>query len=192
MAEAEKACPHSSSVTAFTFRVETPWTPGPAPPAGGQAPISARPAASACSDRWWRSNSSVEKRPSRVLRHPQLELADPGDQGAAVVARAVAEPAGAALALGGAERVRHLGLRHLLQHRAHDLAPPVGVAFQQLLGGGDGKLSLGDGHGGAPRSWRRQTPPACHDRLPSGQFAEPPARYPPSCGPTRRPWPGTP
>src|SRR3954449_7727093 len=35
------------------------------------------------------------------------------------------------------------------------------------------------GHGGAPaRSWRRQTPPACHDQPPSSQFAEPPARYP--------------
>ena len=86
--------------------------------------------------------------PVPVLRHPQLELADPGDQGAAVVARAVAEPAGAALALGGAERVGHLGLQHLLQHRAHDLAQPVGVALQQLLDGGDGRLSLGHGHGG--------------------------------------------
>ena len=41
IAEAEKACPHSSSVTAFTLRVDTPWTY-----------ISARVATSACSERW--------------------------------------------------------------------------------------------------------------------------------------------
>jgi hypothetical protein len=56
-----------------------------------------------------------------ILRHPQLQLAHPGDQGAAVVARPVAEPAGAAFALGGAKRLGHLGLQHLLEHRAHEL-----------------------------------------------------------------------
>jgi hypothetical protein len=41
IAEAEKASPQSSSVIAFTFRVDTPCTY-----------ISARLATSACSDRW--------------------------------------------------------------------------------------------------------------------------------------------
>jgi hypothetical protein len=41
MEEAEKAWPHSSSVIAFTFRVETPCTY-----------ISASVATSACSERW--------------------------------------------------------------------------------------------------------------------------------------------
>ena len=41
MAEAEKAWPHSSSVIALTFRVETPCTY-----------ISASVATSACSERW--------------------------------------------------------------------------------------------------------------------------------------------
>ena len=54
MALAEKAWPQSSSVIAFTFRVETPWTY-----------ISARLETSACSERWYRAKSSVEKRPSR-------------------------------------------------------------------------------------------------------------------------------
>jgi hypothetical protein len=39
--EAEKAWPHSSSVIALTFRVDTPWTY-----------ISAKVATSACSERW--------------------------------------------------------------------------------------------------------------------------------------------
>jgi len=51
---AENVCPHSSSVIALTLRVETPWTY-----------ISANALTSAFSDRWYRSNSSVEKRPSR-------------------------------------------------------------------------------------------------------------------------------
>jgi hypothetical protein len=41
IAEAEKACPHSSSVIAFTFRVDTPCTY-----------ISASAATNAFSDRW--------------------------------------------------------------------------------------------------------------------------------------------
>jgi hypothetical protein len=52
--EAEKLWPHSSSVMAFTFRVETPCTY-----------ISASAANSARSERWKRSNSSVENRPVR-------------------------------------------------------------------------------------------------------------------------------
>ena len=57
-----------------------------------------------------------------ILRHPQLELAHPGDERAGVVAGAVAEPGGRALALLGPERVGHLGFQHLLHHRPNDLA----------------------------------------------------------------------
>src|SRR5213080_1259180 len=52
--EAEKLWPHSSSVIALTLRVETPCTY-----------ISANAATSARSERWYRSNNSVEKRPAR-------------------------------------------------------------------------------------------------------------------------------
>jgi hypothetical protein len=54
IAEAEKLWPHSSSVIALTLRVETPCTY-----------ISASAATSARSERWYRSNSSVENRPVR-------------------------------------------------------------------------------------------------------------------------------
>jgi hypothetical protein len=56
-----------------------------------------------------------------VLGHPQLQLADAGHQRARVGARAIAAPGLAPLALRGAERVRHLGLQHLLERGAHDL-----------------------------------------------------------------------
>jgi hypothetical protein len=52
--EAEKPWPHNASVTAFTFRVETPC-----------AYISARAPTKAFSERWQRANSSVENRPNR-------------------------------------------------------------------------------------------------------------------------------
>jgi hypothetical protein len=51
-----------------------------------------------------------------VLRHPQLQLADPGDQRAAVIAAPVAEPHRGPLALLGAKRLRHLRFQQLLQH----------------------------------------------------------------------------
>ena len=51
---AENVCPHSSSVTVLTLRVETPCTY-----------ISASALTNAFSDRRNRSNSSVENRPSR-------------------------------------------------------------------------------------------------------------------------------
>jgi len=54
IAEAEKLCPHSSSVIAFTLRVETPCTY-----------ISASAATKAFSLRWKRSNSAVENSPLR-------------------------------------------------------------------------------------------------------------------------------
>jgi hypothetical protein len=86
--------------------------------------------------------------PVAVLRHAQLELADAGDEGAGVVAGAVAEPGCGALALLGPERVCHLGFQHLLHDGAHDLAQPVGALGEKLVDGGDRRLSLTLGHGG--------------------------------------------
>lgn len=54
MAEAEKLCPQSSSVIAFTLRVETPWMY-----------ISAKAETRAFSLRWKRSNNDVENSPLR-------------------------------------------------------------------------------------------------------------------------------
>ena len=83
-----------------------------------------------------------------ILRHTQLELADPGDERAGVIAGAVAEPRGCPLALPGAERVRHLGFQHLLHHRANNLAQPVRARGEKLFDGCDCRLTLGLGHGG--------------------------------------------
>ena len=72
-----------------------------------------------------------------VLRHPQLELADTGDERARVVAGAVAEPGLRALALLGPERVGHLGFEHLLHHGAHDLAQAVRLCRDQVFDDGE-------------------------------------------------------
>ena len=47
-----------------------------------------------------------------VLRNPELKLADPRDQGAAVMAGAVAEPLRCALAPRSAKRLLHLGFEN--------------------------------------------------------------------------------
>ena len=85
-----------------------------------------------------------------VLRHAQLELADPGDEGAAVIARAIAQARCGALTLLGLEDVGHLGFEDLLHDGAHDLAQPVRVVAQKVLDGGSSRFILGGGHGGAP------------------------------------------
>ena len=62
-----------------------------------------------------------------VLRNPELQLADTGDKGAAVITRAVAKPLRCALALRSAKRLVHLGLEHLLHHRTdHFVQTPPG------------------------------------------------------------------
>ena len=86
--------------------------------------------------------------PIPVLRHAQLELANPRDERAGVVAGAVADPGGRALALPGAQRIRHLGFQHLLHDRADDLTQPVRALGEKLVDGGDRRLSFGLGHGG--------------------------------------------
>jgi len=72
-----------------------------------------------------------------ILRHPQLELTDPGHKRAGVVAGAVAEPGGRALALLGPERVGHLGFQYLLHHRSNDLAQPIWALREKLVDGDD-------------------------------------------------------
>jgi hypothetical protein len=83
-----------------------------------------------------------------ILRHAQLELADPGHERAGVVAGAVAEPGAGALALPGAEHVRHLGFQHLLYDRANEFTQPVRAPGEKLFDGGNRRLTLGLGHGG--------------------------------------------
>jgi hypothetical protein len=91
-------------VIAFTLRVETPWMY-----------ISANADTSAFSLLWKRSKSAVEKLPAAIARDPQLDLAHPGDQTAAVVARPVAAAPLATLSRPDSEQVRHLRLQDLLE-----------------------------------------------------------------------------
>ena len=105
-----------------------------------------------------------------ILRHAQFELADPGDQGAGIIAGAIADPRRGPLALLGRERVGHFGFQHLLHHRPDDLTQPIGALQEQLIDGGDRGLSFILGHGGVPlRESVTSTSPACHDRLPALQ-----------------------
>jgi hypothetical protein len=57
-----------------------------------------------------------------ILWHSELKLADAADEGAAIIAGAIANPFRCAFALGGTTRIGHLGFEHLLHHVAHDLA----------------------------------------------------------------------
>jgi hypothetical protein len=88
--------------------------------------------------------------PLPILRHPQLQLADPGDQRAIVIARAVAEPLRRALALGRAQGLVHLGFQHLLQHRAYHRAQAIGAFGKKRLDCGAGRSIVNLGHGGIP------------------------------------------
>lgn len=85
-----------------------------------------------------------------VLRHPQLEFADAGHQGAWIVAGAIAETFRRALALRRAQGIAHLGFEHLLQHHTHHLPPSIGVLQQKVFDGVARKLSFFLGHGGIP------------------------------------------
>lgn len=78
----------------------------------------------------------AETAEAEKLWPPQLELADTGDQGAAVGARVVAEAGCGALALCGLAGIGHPGFEHRLHHGMYDLAQAVGVAAQKLDGSG--------------------------------------------------------
>ena len=68
------------------------------------------------------------ERPGEIASEARPPAGPPmvaSDESARVVAGAVAEPSGRALALLGPDRVGHLGFQHLLHHRANDLAQPI-------------------------------------------------------------------
>jgi hypothetical protein len=98
-----KACPHSSSVIAFTLRVDTPCTY-----------ISTKADTSAFSLRWKRSNNAVENcaNRSRGIRSSILptRVINPF-----VISGAISQPLATALSRRGAEKVRHLGLENLIE-----------------------------------------------------------------------------
>ncbi|BCH05295.1 hypothetical protein MesoLj131b_72940 (plasmid) [Mesorhizobium sp. 131-2-5] len=85
-----------------------------------------------------------------VLRNPQFKLADPRDKGTAIVTRAIAETLRCAFALRGAQSLIHLGLEHLLHHRADHLVQAIRVRKQNVFDGSAGGLTFCLGHGGVP------------------------------------------
>lgn len=92
-----------------------------------------------------------------VLGHPQLQLAHPSHQRAAVVTAAVAQPVGRAFAFAGPQGLVHLGLQHLLQQRLHEWFERVffGQETQQFLfcHGNSLIIPLGAGHGASFVRW---------------------------------------
>jgi hypothetical protein len=113
MAEAEKASPHTSSVIDLAGRDALHVHLGQRRRQGLFGALVAF-------EQLGREQSIA------ILRHSKLELAHPGDEGAGVIAGAVAEPSGPPIAFFGAKRVGHLGFLHLLHHRANNLAQAVG------------------------------------------------------------------
>ena len=104
IAEAEKLCPQSSSAIALTLRVDTPCTY-----------ISARAATNAFSRHWKRSKSAVENSPLRSRGTRKLNLADAPDQPPAVIACAVSGAGLSTLPAARPQKLRHLGLKNLVQ-----------------------------------------------------------------------------
>ena len=99
-----------------------------------------------------------------VLRHSELQLADPGDQGAIVVAAAVAEARRRSLALLGTQRRGHLGFQQLLQHRLHQRTQEVAILGQRAFTSSRVGLSLPRGMVCILRV--TSTSPAYHDPAP--------------------------
>jgi hypothetical protein len=85
-----------------------------------------------------------------ILRNPELQLADAGNQRAPVRAGAVAKPLDRALALLGAQRLGHLRFQHLLHDGPNHLPQPIRIMQQKLFDGGAGGPTLSLGHGGVP------------------------------------------
>ncbi len=88
--------------------------------------------------------------PLTVLRHAQLQLPDPGDERAAVITAAVAEPQRRPLALLRAQRLGHLGFEQLLQDRLDQWPQEVPVLRQQRLHFLQRRPKLASGHGVHP------------------------------------------
>ncbi|ESZ17513.1 hypothetical protein X735_00010 [Mesorhizobium sp. L2C085B000] len=85
-----------------------------------------------------------------VLWNPQLKLAHPGDQGAAVVTRAIPKALRRAFALRSTQRLLHLGLENLLHYRTDHFVQPLRVRKQNVFDGSAGRFTFCLGHGGVP------------------------------------------
>jgi hypothetical protein len=116
-----------------------------------------------------------------VLRHPQLQLADAGDQRARVVPRTVAEPRRRPLALLGGQRLGHLGFQELLQDRLDQRPQKVLVGCQQCLHFLKRRSKLASGHGVHPQVTLLS--PAYHDPASSAFLQNLP--YTTGCGSRR-------
>jgi len=104
-----------------------------------------------------------------VLRHAQLQLADPARQRAVVIAAAVAKSRRRPLALRGAQRLGHLGFEQLLQDCLDDRPQKIPVLRQQRLHFLKRRPKLASGHGVHPSrvTWLS---PAYHDPASSALF----------------------
>ena len=115
-----------------------------------------------------------------VLRHPQLQFADPGDQRPTVGAGPVTEQRHSPLVLLGAERLRHLRFQDLLQRRSHDLADKLAILGKQCFQRRRSRLTLSFGHGVSSLS--RGGDVEHHQHAMTARrfrrFAEPSAQYP--------------
>jgi hypothetical protein len=88
------------------------------------------------------------KAPVAVAWHAQLELANAGDEAAAVVAGAVTRALDRALTRCGADEFRHLGFQNFLQRLLEQPLELLTLLAQQCFNGNDGRFNLGSGgHG---------------------------------------------
>jgi hypothetical protein len=85
-----------------------------------------------------------------ILRHTQLQLADPRHQRSIVVPGPIAEPFVRPLTFGRADRLGHLGLQHLLQRRAHERPDKIRVRRDQRLEISNPSRTILCGHGVQP------------------------------------------
>src|SRR3546814_18165074 len=95
--------------------------------------------------------------PGTVLRHPQLQLADPRHQRARVMPRTVAEPRIAALALSRATRLVHLGFPHRLPPAEPHHAKRIRLLRPPPFGSGNTNLIPSPGNVGSTRDNRQTT-----------------------------------
>jgi hypothetical protein len=85
-----------------------------------------------------------------ILRNPELQLADPRDQRAPVMARPVAHTLGRTFPFRRSKRLVHFRFQHFLHHRADHVAKSIRVRQQNLFDRGARSLTLNLGHGGVP------------------------------------------
>jgi hypothetical protein len=90
------------------------------------------------------------KAPLAILRHPQLQSSNPGDQRAAVIAAAVRQPGFAPLAFLGPDPFRHLRLERRLNQHRYCRAHKILALRQQFFHIDQLRLTLALGHGVLP------------------------------------------